>query len=64
VPYDQEAFAYLMQEWYIKPQRAPRYSHPRDIIDQIMDICKFEGLPPRLTHEYLDRACDAYFGDL
>jgi energy-coupling factor transporter ATP-binding protein EcfA2 len=64
VLYDQDAFAYLMQEWYIKPQRALRYSHPRDLIGQIMDICKFEGTPPRLTREYISRACDAYFGEL
>jgi len=64
VPYEHSSLLHLLQEWYSKPQRALRYSHPRDIVDQVLDIAKFEGLPPRLTPELLNRACDAYFGEL
>lgn len=64
VPYDAPSFQRLIQEWYMKPQRALRNSHPRDIISQVLDIARYEGLPPRLTPELIDRACDAYFADL
>jgi predicted ATPase with chaperone activity len=64
VAFDATAFSHLMKEWYVKPQRAARNSHPRDIINQILDISRFEGHVPKLTPELVDRACDAYFGDL
>jgi len=64
VPYHQGAFQHLMENWYIKPKRVLRCSQPRDIVEQILDICEFEGLPPQLTPEHVDRACDAYFADL
>jgi hypothetical protein len=64
VPYDPEAFDHLLQSWYVQPQRPLRYSHARDIIDQIIDICNFEGEPPCLTCHLIDQACDAYFADL
>jgi energy-coupling factor transporter ATP-binding protein EcfA2 len=64
VPYDHDSFLHLVQEWYVKAKRALRYSHPRDIVDQILDIAKYEGHPPHLTPELVDRACDAYFADL
>ena len=64
VPYDHNSFLHLMEEWYVRPKRPLRNSYPRDIIDQILDIAKYEGLPPRLTPDLIDRACDAYFADL
>ncbi len=64
VSYDQAAFRHLMQEWYVKPKRAVRNSHPRDIIGHILDIARYEGSPPCLTPDLVDRACDAYFADL
>ena len=64
VPFDEETFSYVIENWYEKPQRALRNSHPRDLIDQILDISKFEGRIPRLTPALIDRACDAFFADL
>lgn len=64
VPYDEQGLAYLLQEWYIKDERNLRAVHPRDIIEQILDISRYLGTPPRLTKEMLDRAASAYFVDL
>ena len=64
VPFDSQTLSHLLMKWYVKPGRALRNSHPRDIVDQILDICKFEGVTPRLTPDLVDRACDAYFADL
>jgi predicted ATPase with chaperone activity len=64
VPYDDQAVRYLLQEHYIKKNRKLRGSHPRDIIDQILDISSYQGTEPRLTKNLLDQAADAYFVDL
>jgi predicted ATPase with chaperone activity len=64
IPYDEETVVYLLQEHYIKKNRKLRANHPRDLVDQIMDIATYLGVPPRLTVEMIDRAADAYFVEL
>ncbi len=64
VPYDDQAVRYLLQEHYIKKNRKLRGSHPRDIIDQILDISSYLSTEPRLTKNLLDQAADAFFVDL
>jgi hypothetical protein len=61
VPYDERGLAYLLQEWYIKQDRKLRAVHPRDILDQMIDISRYLNRPPQLTKEMIDRACEAYF---
>ena len=38
--------------------------HPRDIVEQLLDIARYLNQPPALTKELLDRAASAYFVDL
>ncbi len=64
VPYDEKGLAYLLQEWYVKRDRKLRSVHPRDILDQLLDIARYLNRPPQLTKELLDRACEAYFVQL
>jgi predicted ATPase with chaperone activity len=64
VPYDDQAVRYLLQEHYIKKNRKLRGSHPRDIVDQILDISSYLGTEPRLTKNLIDQAAEAYFVDL
>ncbi len=64
IPYEEKALAYLLQEWYIKAERNLRAVHPRDIVEQIIDISRYQNTPPALTKEMLDRAAKAYFVDL
>jgi predicted ATPase with chaperone activity len=64
IPYSDQALAYLLQEHYIKAKRKVRACHPRDILDQIIDIARFMNVPPSLSKELIDKACDAYFVDL
>lgn len=64
VQYNDQGLAYLLQEWYIKPNRKLRASHPRDICDQIVDISRYLNVQPSMTKEMLDRAAAAYFVDL
>jgi MoxR-like ATPase len=64
VQYSDEGLAYLLQEWYIKPQRKMRASHPRDLCDQIVDIARYQGVEPSMTKELLDQAAESYFVEL
>ncbi len=64
VPYDDRALAYLLQEHYIEPKVPLRACHPRDIIDQLIDIARYQNRPLALTKDLIDKACEAYFVDL
>jgi predicted ATPase with chaperone activity len=64
VEYRQEGFVHLIREWYIKPQRAFKKCHPRDILDQLQEITKYKRLRPVAAPELIDLAAAAYFADL
>ncbi len=64
IPFDDRALNYLIQEWYVKANRNLRAVHPRDIVEQLIDIARYQNTPPALTKELIDRAASAYFVDL
>jgi predicted ATPase with chaperone activity len=64
IEYDEKALSYLLREYYVNPNRELRSCHPRDILDQITDIARFQGTSPQLTKELIDQACQGYFVDL
>jgi predicted ATPase with chaperone activity len=64
VTFSDEGLAYLLQEWYIKPDRKLRASHPRDICDQIIDISRYLAVEPTMTKDLIDRAAESYFVEL
>ena len=64
VPYSEEGLRYLLQEHYIKHRRSPRACHPRDIVDQLLDIARYMNVQPTLSRDLIDRACNAYFVEL
>ncbi|NOZ06009.1 MAG: ATP-binding protein [Chloroflexi bacterium] len=61
IPYEDRALAYLLQEHYIKLERPLRAVHPRDVLEELVDIARFRRVRPCLTKELLDQACRAYF---
>ncbi|NCP87531.1 MAG: AAA family ATPase [Anaerolineae bacterium CG_4_9_14_3_um_filter_57_17] len=64
VKYNDQALAYLLQEWYIKRNRKLRASHPRDLCDQIIDIARYNNIEPEMNRELIDRAAKSYFVEL
>ena len=64
VPYDDRGLAYLIQEHYLKPRRARRACHPRDIVDQLIDVARYLNVPTTLSKELIDHACEDYFVEL
>jgi hypothetical protein len=63
VPFSEQAFAYVVREHYLKPNRPPRACHARDLLDQVIDISKYLNVQPVLSKELVDRAANAYFVD-
>jgi hypothetical protein len=63
VEYRDEVVNYLLEEHYDPTQRPMDACHPRDLVEQIMDIAKFLDIPPELTRENIDQACKTYFVD-
>lgn len=61
IPYSDEGLRHLIQEHYMKVGRDLRACHPRDICDQILDEAKYRSIPPTMSKELIDRACEAYF---
>jgi len=59
--FDPVAVEYLLGRYYDDGQRPLTACHPRDLLQQILDYCRFHQLAPRLTPENLDRACHSYF---
>jgi predicted ATPase with chaperone activity len=64
VAHSDEGLSYLLQEYYIKPHANLRACHPRDIIDELLDIAIYMELEPKLTPQLIDLACEAYFVDI
>jgi len=63
IEYDDNMAGYLVSHYYGGDQRAMNACHPRDLVEQILDYCSFNDLPPSLTRDNLDRACQVYFVD-
>jgi hypothetical protein len=64
IPFSDDGLRYLLHEYYAKIDRPLRACHPRDIVEEIMDIARYRDVPPTLSKELIDRACKAYFVEL
>ncbi|MEM9951052.1 MAG: ATP-binding protein [Chloroflexota bacterium] len=65
VPFDETGYKYLIKEWYVKFSRAPRFVHPRDLLNQMHDISTYMGVENTMANrELIDRAADSYFVEL
>ena len=40
-----------------------RSCHPRDLVAQVVDMCRYQNKAPHITRELLDQACRNYFLD-
>ncbi|HEY8447500.1 MAG TPA: ATP-binding protein [Thermomicrobiales bacterium] len=64
IPFDQNGLVYLLREYYVKPKRELRSVHPRDILRTLVGIARYHGVPPALTPQLIDKACQTYFVDV
>jgi hypothetical protein len=59
--YDQVMVAYLQRNHYEPTGRPFRACHPRDLLDQVVALCRYRGIEPTITRELLDTVCASYF---
>ncbi len=61
IPFNKDAFLYLLQTWYRQTGRPLQAVHPRDLLKAVLGLCEYLGIPPQLTPELIDEACHSYF---
>jgi hypothetical protein len=61
VPYDRTLVEYLHDRYYVPKNLQRRGCHPRDLIDHVMALCRYEGRAPAITPALLDTVCATYF---
>lgn len=61
IPFSEDGFRYLLHGHHYKEDRALYACIPRDILEQIRDIARYEGVRAEMTSELLDWAWNNYF---
>ncbi|MDQ3349598.1 MAG: ATP-binding protein [Acidobacteriota bacterium] len=61
LPFDAVMVEYLDRTYYKPRNLQMRACHPRDLLEQVVDICRYQNREPVITRELLDAACGSYF---
>lgn len=61
IAFNEQALHFLKKQYELDPDRRPRGVHPRDIIDELIDVASYRGVDPVLSPELLEEACSSYF---
>ncbi|MBI4492673.1 MAG: ATP-binding protein [Chloroflexi bacterium] len=60
IPFDLGAVERVLQ-YCARQGLEPRSCHPRDLVDQLINIAAYTSVPPTLGADLLDLACESYF---
>jgi len=61
LPFDKVMVEYLDRRYYQPRKLQMRACHPRDLVEQVVDICRYQKREVVITRELLDAACGSYF---
>jgi hypothetical protein len=61
ISFDPVMIEYLQRKYYQPRKLQMRACHPRDLIEQVVDRCRYEKRDIAITRELLDAACHSYF---
>jgi hypothetical protein len=61
VAFDPVMVEYLQRKYYQPRKLQMRACHPRDLVEQVIDMCRYEERQPAISRDLLDRACASYF---
>ncbi|HMO58027.1 MAG TPA: ATP-binding protein [Roseiflexaceae bacterium] len=64
VPYSDDGLRYLIEHEYRRRNMELRACHPRDLIDQLIDIARFVRTAPVMSRELLSAASKSYFVEI
>jgi predicted ATPase with chaperone activity len=59
--FDPVMVEYLDRTYYQPRKLEMRACHPRDLVEQVVDTCRYRQRDPAMTRELLDVACASYF---
>lgn len=59
--YRKDVVNYLLDAHYRPCSRAKRRCHPRDLLTQVRNYCRYNGLPLEMRPEYFDIVVESYF---
>ena len=59
--FDPVMVEYLERTYYRPRKLQMRACHPRDLVEQVVDICRYQKKEPVISRELLDAACSSYF---
>jgi hypothetical protein len=63
ISFDPVIIEYLQRRYYEPRGLDMRSCHPRDLVAQVVDMCRYQNAVPQITRELLDQACRNYFLD-
>jgi hypothetical protein len=61
IAFDPMLVDYLVSEYYQPRKLEMRACHPRDLVEQVVDMCRYQQRELTITRSALDAACAAYF---
>ena len=61
ISFDPVMVEYLNRKYYQPRKLQMRACHPRDLVEQVVNICRYQGRELAITRELLDQACGSYF---
>jgi hypothetical protein len=61
IAFDPVMVEYLNRKYYQPRKLQMRACHPRDLVEQVVNICRYQGRELAITRELLDAACGSYF---
>jgi hypothetical protein len=61
IAFDPVLVEYLNRKYYQPRRLQMRACHPRDLVEQVVDRCRYQGREVAITRELLDAACASYF---
>ncbi len=59
--FDPVVVEYLVRRYYEPRKIEMRACHPRDLVEQVVDLARYQGCEPALARRLLDAACTSYF---
>jgi hypothetical protein len=59
--FDPVMVEYLQRKYYQARKLQMRACHPRDLVEQVIDMSRYQQREPVITREMLDAACGSYF---
>ena len=61
IAFDPVLVEYLNRKYYQPRRLQMRACHPRDLVEQVVDRCRYQGRELAITRDLLDAACASYF---